>query len=379
MNIGVLLRSLSLGRYETAFRDNSIGADILPDLTSDDLEKLRITLGDRKRLLKAIARVCATETAPKPPGPSSRPSSTDAAERRQLTVMFCDLVGSTALSKRLDPEDMREVIRTYQDACSGAIARYDGFVAKFMGDGILAYFGFPGAHEDDAARAVHAGLEIAEVVARLQTRARERLAVRIGVATGLVVVGDLVGHGSAQEQAVVGDTPNLAARLQGLAESGGVVVSAATRRLIGDQFRMKELGRRPIKGLAEPVEAFAALGVSASESRFDAAHPTRLAGFVGRETESADLLTRLRRAWGGHGQIVLISGEPGIGKSRLSAWLAEQVAETPHTRVRYQCSPYHRDSALYPFVQQFERAAGIAPQEPPQAKLDKLEKALGLP
>ena len=213
---------------------------------------------------------------------------------------------------------------------------------------------------------------------RLQTRAREKLAVRVGIATGLVVVGDLVGQGSAQEQAVVGDTPNLAARLQGLAEAGGVVVSASTRRLIGDRFRLKDLGRHAVKGLAEPVEAFAALGVSASESRFEAAHAARLAGFVGREAESADLLARQRRAWGGQGQIVLISGEAGIGKSRLAAWLAEQVAETPHTRLRYQCSPYHRDSALYPFVQQLERAAGIAPQEPAEAKLDKLEQVLGL-
>ena len=255
MDIGIWLRSLGLGRYEAAFRDNSVGPDILPDLTSNDLEKLGVTLGDRKRLLKMIARVCATETAAKLASRSSRSSLTDAAERRQLTVMFCDLVGSTALSKRLDPEDMREVIRVYQDACSGAIARYDGFVAKFMGDGILAYFGFPRAHEDDAARAVHAGLEIADVVAGLETRAREKLLVRIGVATGLVV-GDLVGHGSAQEQAVVGDAPNLAARLQSLAEAGGVVVGAPTRRLLGDRFRLRDLGKHAVNGLAEPVEAF---------------------------------------------------------------------------------------------------------------------------
>ena len=241
-------------------------------------------------MLKAIASICATEKAPKRPSPASRPSSTDAAERRQLTVMFCDLVGSTALSKRLDPEDMREVIRAYQDVCSGAIARYDGFVAKFMGDGILAYFGFPRAHEDDAARAVHAGLEIVEVVAGLQTRAREKLAVRIGIATGLVVAGGLVGDGSAQEQAVVGDTPNLAARLQGLVEAGGVVVAAATRRLLGDRFRLRDLGKHAVKGLAEPVEAWAALGVSESESRFEAAHPARLTSIVGREAECADLI-----------------------------------------------------------------------------------------
>ncbi|MGO9423696.1 AAA family ATPase [Roseiarcus sp.] len=251
-------------------------------------------------------------------------------------------------------------------------------MAKFFGDGILATFGFPRAHEDDAARAVHAALDIAEAVGRLQTRALEKLAVRIGIATGLVVAGDIVGQGAAQEQVIVGDTPNLAARLQGLADPGGVVLSSATRRLIGDRFRLKDLGRHAIKGLAEPVEAYAALCVSESESRFDAAQSARLTGFVGREAESAELIARQRRAWAGEGQTVLISGEAGIGKSRLSAWLAEQVADTAHARLRYQCSPYHRDSALHPFALQFERAAGIAAQEPPEVKLDKLERALGL-
>jgi len=381
MDVGAWLRGLGLGQYEDAFRENEIDATVLPDLTADDLKELGVSIvGHRRKILAAIARPLASSAGPvaSAPPPTPTPAPADAAERRQLTVMFCDLVGSTALSARLDPEDMRQVIRAYQDACSGVVARYDGFVAKFMGDGILAYFGFPRAHEDDAARAAHAGLEIADVVAGLQTRAREMLAVRVGIATGLVVVGDLVGQGSAQEQAVVGDTPNLAARLQGLAESGGVVVAAATRRLLGDRFRLRDLGRHQVKGLAEPVEAWAALGVSASESRFEAAHAARLTGFVGREAESADLLARQRRAWAGQGQIALISGEAGIGKSRFSAWLAEQVADQPHTRLRYQCSPYHRDSALYPFAQQLERAAGIAPQENPEVKLDKLEKVLGL-
>jgi class 3 adenylate cyclase/tetratricopeptide (TPR) repeat protein len=377
MDVAVWLRGLGLEQYETLFRGNDIDAEVLSDLTDGDLEKIGVSLGHRKRLLRAVAALAGPP--PTPQAAATRiPAVVDAAERRQLTVMFSDLVGSTALSAGLDPEDMRRVIRAYQDACSGVVARYDGFIAKFMGDGVLTYFGFPRAHEDDAARAVHAGLEIAEAVAALQTRAREKLAVRVGIATGLVVVGDLVGQGSAQEQAVVGDTPNLAARLQGLAEAGGVVVSAATRRLIGDRFRLRDLGKHAVKGFAEPVEAYAALGVSASESRFEAAHAARLAGFVGREAESAELMARQRCAWGGQGQIVLISGDAGIGKSRLAAWLAEQVAETPHTRLRYQCSPYHRDSALYPFVQQLERAAGIAPQEPAEAKLDKLEKVLGL-
>src|SRR5271165_1280077 len=379
MDVAVWLRGLGLEQYETQFRENDIDAEVLSDLTDGDLEKIGVSLGHRKRLLKAVAALAGPPPAPAAASTPVRPASPqDAAERRQLTVMFSDLVGSTALSAGLDPEDMRPVIRAYQDTVSGVVARYDGFIAKFMGDGVLAYFGFPRAHEDDAARAVHAGLEIAEVVAGLQTRARKKLAVGVGIATGLVVVGDIVGQGAAQEQAVVGDTPNLAARLQGLAEAEGVVVAASTRRLIGDRFRLKDLGRHAVKGLAEPVEAYAALGVSANESRFDAAHAARLSGFVGREAESAELMARQRRAWGGEGQTVLISGEAGIGKSRLAAWLAEQVAATPHTRLRYQCSPYHRDSALYPFVQQFERAGGIAPQEPAETKLEKLEKVLGL-
>ena len=359
MDVGLWLRSLGLGQYEAAFRDNDIDEAVLPRLTVDDLKDLGVaSVGHRLKIMSAIDGLNTPSAAPdevaRAPlsrSPSPADAARDTAERRQLTVMFCDLVASTALSARLDPEDMRQVIRAYQDACSGVVARYDGFAAQFLGDGILAYFGFPRAHEDDAVPAVHAGLEIAEVVAGLQTPAREKLSVRVGIATGVVVAGNIVGQGSSQEQVVVGDTPNLAKRLQDLAEPGGVVVSAATRRLLGDRFRLKDLGRHVVKGLAEPVRALAALGVSQRESRFDAAHASRLTGFVGREAESAELLTRQRRAWAGHGQIVLISGEAGIGKSRLSAWLADEVAETRHGRLRYQCSPYHRDSALYPFAQ----------------------------
>jgi hypothetical protein len=232
-----------------------------------------------------------------------------------------------------------------------------------MGDGVLAYFGYPRAHEDDAERAVRAGLEIAPAVTRLETRGTERLAVRIGIATGLVVVGDLVGEGSAQDQAVVGETPNLAARLQGLAEPGQIVLAGATRRLIGDLFRLTDLGRQTAKGFAEPVEAFAVEGVAVTESRFEAAR-RGITDLVGRAAETALLHDRLREAWPGAGQIVLLSGEAGIGKSRLGAQLAAEVANEPHTRLRYQCSPYHRDSVLHPFGVQL----GVPPASPPTTR-----------
>ena len=233
MDIGGWLRGLDLEQYEAAFRDNEIDGEVLPKLTADDLKDIGVAIvGHRRKMLSAIAELSGLSAAPTQVAPAAGPAPAAAfAERRQLTVMFCDLVGSTAMSARLDPEDMREVIRAYQDACSGAIARYDGFVAKFMGDGVLAYFGFPRAHEEDAERAVRAGLDISAVVAKLETAAKDRLQVRIGVATGIVVVGDLVGQGSAQEQAVVGDTPNLAARLQALAEPGSLVIAESTKRL----------------------------------------------------------------------------------------------------------------------------------------------------
>jgi class 3 adenylate cyclase len=378
MDVGGWLRSLGLGQYEALFRANEIDADILPELTEVDFEKLGLPLGHRKRLLRAISGLAAPGTLAETSAAASASTGAkpqDAAERRQLTVMFCDLVGSTALSVRFDPEELREELRAYQNAVSGVVARYDGLVAKYMGDGVLVYFGYPRAHEDDAERAVRAGLEIAAAVRSLETRGKVPLAVRIGIATGLVVVGDLVGEGSAQEQAVVGETPNLAARLQALAEPGQIVLAGATRRLIGDLFRLRDLGRQTAKGFAEPVEAFAVEGVAAAESRFEAAR-RGLTDLVGRASESALLRDRLRAAWGGAGQIVLLSGEAGIGKSRLAAQLAAEVASEPHTRLRYQCSPYHRDSVLHPFVVQLGRAARLAAEDPAEKQLDKLEAIL---
>ena len=371
MDVAVWLRDIGLQQYEALFRENDIDAEVLSDLTDADLEKIGVSLGHRKRLLKAVAAL-ASLAAPLPAA-TPIPPVADAAERRQLTVMFSDLVGSTALSARLDPEDMREVIRAYQDACSGAVARYDGFVAKFMGDGVLAYFGFPRAHEEDAERAVRAGLDIAAVVAKLETRANENLKVRIGIATGIVVVGDLVGQGSAQEQAVVGETPNLAARLQGLAEPGSVVIAESTRRLLGGTFELTPLGPQTLKGLDAPVLGWAVLREAENLSRFEASRSQGMTPFVGREHEVALLLDRWREASEGEGQVALISGEAGIGRSRVLTALSERIGDEPHVRVRYQCSPHHVNDAFYPITSQIWHAAGFVSVERAAARLDKLE------
>ena len=297
------------------------------------------------------------------------------AERRQLTVMFCDLVGSTALSARLDPEDLREVIAAYHRAVAEIVAGFDGFVAKYMGDGVLVYFGYPRAHEDDAERAVRAGLGVIDAVGRLDVKS-VKLQARVGIATGLVVVGDLIGEGSAQEQSVVGETPNLAARLQALAEPDAVVIAAGTRRLVGDLFEYRDLGAVEVKGIAAPVPAWQVLRPSVVASRFEALRGSALTPLVGRDEEIDLLLRRWARAKAGDGQVVLVSGEPGLGKSRITAALEERLHAEPHLRLRYFCSPYHQDSALFPFIDQLGRAAGFARDDPPAAKLEKLEALL---
>ena len=303
------------------------------------------------------------------------PLRTDGAERRQLTVMFCDLVGSTALSARLDPEDLREVIGAYHRAVGEIVAGFDGFVSRYMGDGVLVYFGYPQAHEDDAERAVRAGLGAIDAVSRLDVKS-VRLQARVGIATGLVVVGDLIGEGSAQERSAVGETPNLAARLQTLAEPDAVIIAAGTRRLVGDLFDYRDLGAVEVKGIAGPVPVWQVLRPSAVESRFEALRGSALTPLVGRDEEIDLLLRRWARAKAGDGQVVLISGEPGIGKSRSAAALEERLYAEPHIRLRYFCSPYHQDSALFPFVDQLGRAAGFARDDMPAAKLDKLDALL---
>ncbi|MBV8612952.1 MAG: AAA family ATPase, partial [Acetobacteraceae bacterium] len=297
------------------------------------------------------------------------------AERRQLTVVFCDLVGSTVLSGRLDPEDLRAVIGVYQRCCSKVVMDHGGFVAKYLGDGILAYFGYPRAYEDAGERAVHAGLAVVEAVGKLEV-AGEPLAARVGIATGLVVVGDLIGEGAAQEQAVIGETPNLAARLQALAEPGSVVIAASTRRLLGALFDYRNLGPVTLKGFAEPVAAFEVLRPSATDSRFEARQERGIVPLVGREEEMELLQRRWRQAKTGEGRVVLLSGEPGIGKSRIVQALQEQLANEPHIRLNYFCSPHHQDSTLYPVITQLGRAAGFARDDTPDVRLLKLEALL---
>jgi len=367
LDIGRWLRGLGLQQYEPSFHENAIDAETLPDLTEADLEKLGVLLGHRKRILRAIEELHAA--------PPAAAASGRRAERRQLTVMFCDLVGSTELSSRLDPEDLREVIAAYHRSVTDVVRSLDGFVAKYMGDGVLVYFGYPQAHEDDAERAVRAGLSLIDVVIRLDVRS-VKLQARVGIATGLVVVGDLIGEGSAQEQSVVGETPNLAARLQALAEPDTVVIAASTRRLVGELFECRDLGAVEVKGLPEPAPAWQVLQPSAIASRFEALRGLALTPLIGRDEELDLLLRRWARAKAGDGQIVLVSGEPGIGKSRITAELEGRLRAEPHLHLRYFCSPYCRDSALYPFIDQLWHAAEFAHDDPPTAKLEKLEALL---
>jgi len=379
MDVAAWLRGLGLERYAPAFRDNDVDGEVLPELTADDLISIGVTsVGHRRKLLAAIAGLgtelltVAQSAASATSAPISPPTIN--AERRQLTVMFCDLVGSTALSTRFDPEDLREVIGAYHRAVAEFVAGFDGFVAKYMGDGILVYFGYPRAHEDDTERAVRAGLGLIGAVGRLDVKST-KLQARVGIATGLVVVGDLIGEGSAQEQAVVGETPNLAARLQALAAPASLVIATSTRQQIGGLFDLEDLGSQQLAGFSEPQRAWRVLGESGAVSRFEALRSGETP-LVGREEEVELLIRGWQQAKSGEGRVVLICGEPGIGKSRLTAALYEHIEAEPHTRLRYFCSPHHQDSALHPFIAQLERAAGFARDDTVEARLGKLRELL---
>ncbi|MFY9839950.1 MAG: adenylate/guanylate cyclase domain-containing protein, partial [Xanthobacteraceae bacterium] len=355
------LKQLSMQEYVQHFAENDIDFAILSELTDQDLEKIGVTsLGHRRKLLRAIADLRGVEkgapTVAEVAAPTTAPRMADTAERRQVTVLFSDLVGSTALSARMDPEDLREVISAYQKCIAEVVRRLGGYVAKYLGDGVLVYFGYPKAHEDDAERAVRAGLELITAVTALKSDAP--LQSRVGIATGLVIVGDLIESGDARERGIVGETPNLAARLQGIAEPNQVVIAESTRRLLGNLFDFADLGSKDLKGIASPTRPWAVVRPRSIESRFEALHASDLTDLVGREEELELLTRRWTRAKSGEGQIVLLSGEPGIGKSRLIAGLLERLAGEPHGRLRYFCSQQHTDSALYPIITQIERAAG---------------------
>ncbi|SIO15022.1 Predicted ATPase [Bradyrhizobium erythrophlei] len=368
------LASIGLGEYAQRFGENAIDLSVVCDLTEQDLKDLGVLLGHRRKMLRAIADL--KRGVLRTPQTDTKPAARDSAERRQLTVMFCDLVGSSALSARLDPEDLRAVIGAYHGCIAEVIARNEGVIARYMGDGVLAYFGYPQAHEDDAEQATRAGLALVDTVANLRTDIGTKLQVRVGIATGMVVVGDLTGEGAAQEQAVIGETPNLAARLQTLADPSTVLVSESTRRLTEGLFEYRNLGPVALKGWAEPVPAWQILGTSGVESRFEAQHKTRLTPLIGRDEEIELLLRRWRHAAQAEGCVVLLTGQPGIGKSHIAQALQERLQAEPHIRLRYYCSAHHTNSALYPFIGQLERAARFERSDAPAEKFAKLEALL---
>jgi class 3 adenylate cyclase/tetratricopeptide (TPR) repeat protein len=362
-----------LASLNTLLTANDVDLEILSELTDEDLKELGLSFGQRHRLMKALRQTPSQEKQTDPKIQAS--SLSNRAERRQLTIMFVDLVGSTAMSTRLDPEEMGEVIRLYQNTVAGEIARFDGHLAKFMGDGILAYFGWPTAHEDEAERAIRVGLAIVNSVARLQNVQQQALAARVGIATGLVVVGDLIGEGAAQEEAVVGDTPNLANRLQALASSGEITVSEQTYRLAQDAFLFRDLGNHELKGMGKPTRVFAVIGERVRFSRFEARPDGRTGSLFGREQELGMVCEQWSQAVTGEAQGVLLLGEAGIGKSRLIQALVDAIEEQ-HFQIRYQCSPYYRDSPLFPVVQHLRHAMQMSVEDTDEAKLDKLEMLL---
>jgi class 3 adenylate cyclase/predicted ATPase len=376
-NIASWLEGLGLGQYTAIFEENAIDPGILPDLTETDLEKLGVALGHRKRMLRAIAGLAAQEQARTIAAPPLAAPVSE-GERRQLTVLFCDLVDSTVLAVKLDPEDLSAVIRRFQATCTAIITQAGGHIARYMGDGILAYFGYPQAHEDDAECAARAGLDLVAKVSQLVLPSHEALKVRVGIATGLVVVGETIGEGSSREQSVVGETPNLASRLQGLARPNTVVVASSTRRLLGDAFVCEDLGFHEVKGISGPIKIWRVTGEGVVESRFDALRSASLSQFVGRQNELDLLMGLWQRAKADQGQVALICGEPGIGKSRLSLALLDRISSEPHITIRCQCSPHHVNSPFYPVIRQFEYAARFDRDDSAEVKLNKLDALLSM-
>jgi len=375
VDVAQWLADLGLSKYGDAFDEHAIDGDILEKLNDDDLKEIGVkALGHRKRILEAIKALSVSKEAGPPTEVSEAQPARD-AERRQLTLLFCDLVGSTELSGQLDPEELAQVIRSYQKACQTGIDRWGGHTAKFLGDGVLAYFGFPEAHEDDAERAVRAALDLVQDVAELTARGR-CLSARVGIATGLVIVGELIGEGASLEEAVIGETPNLAARLQALAQPGSVTISPLTRKLVEGNFEFEDQGEHILKGFAEPIQVWSVTGSKVGVSRFTARTGQNLTPLIGRDRE-LDLFADLwRQAAGSQGQMLLISGEPGIGKSRLTQAMRDRLGDQPVGAVAFQYSPFHMNSALYPVIERIEQAAMWQPDDTDDARLDKIERLL---
>jgi class 3 adenylate cyclase len=367
MDVRAWLGSLGLDQYEAIFREHRIEADVLPELTDQHLRDMGVPLGHRLRILRAVRQLTSDSSG------TAQPAPQDGAERRHMTVMFCDLVGLTALTAQLDPEDMADLIRAFQGSVAAAVARFEGHVARWVGDGATIYFGYPRAHEDDAERAARAGMALIEAVEELRRELGAAIELRIGISTGLVVVGELIGEGEARERGVVGDTANLAARLRSLAEPGTILVSESTRRLLGNKFELKALGPQMLKGFNTPVAAWLIVRERENVSRFEATRSGALTPFIGREQEIALLAELWHRALKGEGQIALLSGEAGIGKSRILAMLRERIGEQHHWVLRYQCSPHHVNDAFYPVIGQLWHAADFIGGEPAAIRLSKLE------
>jgi len=368
------LEGIGLGHYGELFAQHRIDLDVVADLTESDLAELGLPMGDRRRLQRAMMSLIPARSAD---GSINGERKKTGAERRQLTVMFCDMVGSTSLSQQFDPEDVRDIIAAYRESCVSVLKYYEGFVARYIGDGILVYFGYPSAHEDDAERAVRAGLEIVRAISTQSEEARENpagaVAVRIGIATGLVVVGDLISKGTEERDSAVGETPNLAARLQGLAPPNGVVIAQSTQSLLGAKFDCEDLGSHALKGLSEPVQAWKVIAVSRVQSRFAATFGSRLTPLVNRDEEISLLLRRWQQTRDHDGQVVLLSGEPGIGKSRIVQEILERIAPDPHAEIAFQCSPYYTSTALYPFAERLRFSVGVDRDDRSTMPLARLE------
>ncbi len=361
------LDRLGLGRYAEAFRAADVDLDTLNLLTEDDLKEIGLSLGHRRKLLAAIAQgqLLPPDTAPI--------QHTAEPERRQITAMICDVVGSTGLTERLDPEEMSRIIRQFQGSVAGAISRFDGFLDRFLGDGVLAFFGYPRAHEDAAERAVRSALMAIDSIGEITTSAGERISVRIAIASGSALFEGTVAYGAVREPVVISEVVNLAARLQAIAPANSVVVSPQTRRLLRELFILDDLGSHDLRGIAQPTRVWRVLGERRAGTRFEAAHGPAVSPVVGRDAEITLLTERWRSVREGEGQVVLLSGDAGMGKSRIAQVLCGLAAEDKHIILRFQCSPYHRNSALYPIITRLQYDARIQPEDTPEAKLQKIE------